>query len=35
MDSMGVWTQLRNMGIQNDDIVIVEGVEMYYTDNYF
>ena len=35
MDSMGVWTQLRSMGIQNDDIVIVEGVEMYYTDNYF
>ncbi len=35
MDSMGVWTKLREMGINNDDTVIVEGVEMVYTENYF
>ncbi len=35
MDSMGVWGRLRDLGINNEDTVIVEGVEMIYTDNYF
>ncbi len=35
MDSMGVWEKLREHGVQNDDTIIVEGVEMIYTDNYF
>lgn len=35
MDSMGIWAQLRDMGINNEDTVIVEGIEMIYTDNYF
>ncbi len=35
MDSMGVWSSLRDMGINNEDTVIVEGVEMVYVDEYF
>ena len=35
MDSMGIWTQLKSMGVQEEDTIIVEGVEMIYTDNYF
>ena len=35
MDSMGIWTQLKSMGVQEDDTIIVEGIEMIYTDNYF
>ncbi len=35
MDSMGIWTQLKSMGVQEEDTIIVEGIEMIYTDNYF
>ncbi len=35
MDSMGVWSELRRLGVQNEDCVVVEGVEMIYTENYF
>jgi len=35
MDSMGVWEALRKSGIQNEDTVVVEGVEMIYFDGYF
>lgn len=35
MDSMGVWAALKNLGINNEDTVIVEGMEMIYVDEYF
>lgn len=35
MDSMGVWERLKAMGAQNNDTIIVEGVEMIYTDMYY
>ena len=35
MDSMGIWAELKSMGIQNEDTVVVEGVEMIYTDEYY
>ena len=35
MDSMGVWEALRKSGIQNEDTVVVEGMEMIYFDGYF
>lgn len=35
MDSMGVWSELKEFGINNDDTVIVEGLEMVYVDEYF
>ena len=35
MDSMGVWTRLRELGAQNEDTIIVEGIEMIYSDEYY
>lgn len=35
MDSMGVWARLKSLGAQNNDTIIVEGVEMIYTDMYY
>lgn len=35
MDSMGVWARLKEAGAKNNDTIIVEGVEMVYTDMYY
>ena len=35
MDSMGVWVRLRELGAQNEDTIIVEGIEMIYSDEYY
>lgn len=35
MDSMGIWAGLSKMEIEDGDTVIVEGIEMIYTKDYF
>ena len=35
LDSMGVYQKLRNMGIQNDDTIIVSGIELNFDENYY
>lgn len=35
LDSMGVWARLRELGIQNNDTVIVERIELMYDEDYY
>ena len=33
MDSMGIWEDLREHGIQNGDFVVVAGIELMYDED--
>ncbi len=35
LDAMGVWTSLRKIGLLDGDTVVIEGIEMIYTQDYF
>jgi len=35
LDSMGIYTALRELGIKNDDTIIVSGIELIFNDDYY